>query len=400
MTDDATPILGLTLIGRQDVELAGRWAVELGRRCGLKKRKSAGWAAAVIEGAQEALRGAREGHLQFKSVAQMLVAEIYDDGAYCGSDTRHHLYLAQDLVDDLSHEILPGGGRQLRLMVQLKRPPSVQAISSLLHKHPPAAIQQALDKRRAPEKKNDDRPFAMAWRRARRAIQLRDRILAVVFHDLRHPLGLIDATAATLTLGADIKNSQQSIRKAVAQMKRLVGDLMDFSSIESGNFALQREVVDLRSIVDQSLRVARPAAEEKSLLIHAAPCEAPLKVLADESRLVQALNNLLNNAIKFTPTGGEIVISLLLQPAGRPGVMIQVTDTGPGIPPDRMPHLFDPYWQGSSTDRRGVGLGLAIVDGIARAHQGRVSVESIVGEGTTFGLHLPPSLLTEDEERG
>ena len=222
----------------------------------------------------------------------------------------------------------------------------------------------------------------------------------MVFYDLWYFLGFIDVIVVIFTLGADIKNSQQSIRKAGAQMKRLVGDLMDFSSIESGNFALQREVVDLRCIVDQSLRVARPAAEEKSLLIHAAPCEAPLKVLADESRLVQALNNLLNNAIKFTPTGGEILISLLLQPAGRPGVMIQVTDTGPGIPPDRMPHLFDPYWQGSSTDRRGVGLGLAIVDGIARAHQGRVSVESIVGEGTTFGLHLPPSLLTEDEERG
>jgi len=104
--------------------------------------------------------------------------------------------------------------------------------------------------------------------------------------------------------------------------------------------------------------------------------------------VVQALGNLIGNALKFTPPGGRVTISV---ECDADGVCISVADTGPGVPADQVPRLFDRYWQANRTDRRGVGLGLSIVKGIAEAHGGDVRVRTEEGAGTTFTLVLPPA---------
>jgi signal transduction histidine kinase len=109
-------------------------------------------------------------------------------------------------------------------------------------------------------------------------------------------------------------------------------------------------------------------------------------VLADGSRVLQVLSNLVGNAIKFTPDGGSVRIACA---ADGESARFSVTDTGPGIPPEQIPQLFGRFWQADSADRRGVGLGLSIAKGIVEAHGGRIWVESRVGAGSTFHFTLP-----------
>jgi signal transduction histidine kinase len=109
-------------------------------------------------------------------------------------------------------------------------------------------------------------------------------------------------------------------------------------------------------------------------------------VVGDRDRLAQALSNLVANAVKFTPDGGQIKISVEVR---ADGVYASVRDTGPGIPPEQIPHLFDRFWQASRSDTRGLGLGLAIVKAIVEAHGGAVHVESVMNEGSCFCLRLP-----------
>ena len=106
----------------------------------------------------------------------------------------------------------------------------------------------------------------------------------------------------------------------------------------------------------------------------------------------QALGNLLGNAIKFTPEGGRVSLEATLE-TGR--VIFRVADTGPGIAPDRLPHVFEQFWQGKKSDGRGVGLGLAIAKAIVEAHLGTIEVESVVGKGTTFSITLPTGAAVE-----
>jgi signal transduction histidine kinase len=107
----------------------------------------------------------------------------------------------------------------------------------------------------------------------------------------------------------------------------------------------------------------------------------------DPARIQQVLSNLVGNAIKFTPKGGCVTIRA--QRESEKEVRVAVSDTGPGIPPDQIPHIFGRFWQGKRTDRRGVGLGLAIVKGIVEAHEGRVWVESRLGVGSDFIFTVP-----------
>jgi signal transduction histidine kinase len=119
-----------------------------------------------------------------------------------------------------------------------------------------------------------------------------------------------------------------------------------------------------------------------------APAELPM-VLADTVRIHQVISNLVGNAIKFTPQGGRITLRGL--PAGDE-VRVAITDTGPGIAADQLPHVFGQYWQASRTDRRGIGLGLVIAKGIVEAHAGRIWVESTLGAGSSFYFTLPRHL--------
>jgi signal transduction histidine kinase len=176
------------------------------------------------------------------------------------------------------------------------------------------------------------------------------------------------------------------VQRAADRMNRLIQDLLEVKRIESGNLGLEKRPTDATSVVNEAVEILRPIATASSLRLESevSPDLPPIRV--DPSRIQQVLSNLVGNAIKFTPAGGEI--TLRATPGDHEACFV-VADTGPGIPPDALPHIFGRFWQGKATDRRGIGLGLAIAKGIVEAHGGRIWVESQVGAGSSFFFTVP-----------
>jgi signal transduction histidine kinase len=169
-------------------------------------------------------------------------------------------------------------------------------------------------------------------------------------------------------------------------MNRLIRDLLDVTRLESGPLPVHRRHLNLLDVVDDVVGMFQIVARARHLSLHRdAPPQLPM-VLGDRDRLAQALSNLVANAVKFTPDGGQVRISLEVH---ADGIHVSVRDTGPGIPPEQIPHLFDRFWQASRHDTRGLGLGLSIVKAIVEAHGGSVEVESVLNQGSAFRLRLP-----------
>jgi signal transduction histidine kinase len=169
-------------------------------------------------------------------------------------------------------------------------------------------------------------------------------------------------------------------------MERLVRDLLDVSRLEAGGLRLERSAVAVGDLLAELVDEFAEQAEAAAVTLRASPAEGLPPVNADRARLRQVLSNLLDNALRLTPAGGTVTLSAA---RSHEYVEFRVQDTGPGIPSEHLPHLFDRFWQGSREHRGSSGLGLAIVKGIVDAHGGRVFVESTVGEGTTFRLWIP-----------
>jgi signal transduction histidine kinase len=243
-------------------------------------------------------------------------------------------------------------------------------------------------------------------RKKRREAELlaraREDVLGVVAHDLRNPLHLI--TATTQLLGEPLVPHERREElvsmtgRAVEQMGRLVADLLDAVRMQAGQLTLDLESVELRTLVEQAEEMFRPLADERHVALDVRTSDGDLVVRADPVRVQQVLGNLLNNAMKFTPAGGRVTIHAR---AEKGQALLQVSDSGPGIAADRIPHLFEQFWQGKGGDRRGVGLGLAIAKGIVEAHGGRIWVDSAPGKGSTFSFTLPvePSAAPSAETR-
>jgi signal transduction histidine kinase len=235
---------------------------------------------------------------------------------------------------------------------------------------------------------------AEALHRARQAaenrVQARSEVLGVVAHDLRNPISAI-ASSTELLLEVDLPDQQRRellevCQRAAKRMNRLVGDLLDATQVQASHLSLQLSNVDVATLLHDAQASWRNAANEKSLTLEVIEPPAGLAVHADQDRVMQAIGNLIGNAVKFTEPGGRVTVSA--KPV-RDEVELRVQDTGPGIPAEGIPHLFERFWQGDSGDRRGIGLGLAIAKGIVEAHGGRINVESEVGSGTSFTFTLP-----------
>jgi signal transduction histidine kinase len=220
-------------------------------------------------------------------------------------------------------------------------------------------------------------------------VRQHDEVLAIVAHDLRNPLNRISVSASFLreSLGPDADPRPWALmQRGVKDMDRLIQDLLDVSRMEAGGLQLDRSQLPLAPLLadlrEQFGELARSRGVELSC--HADP-SVP-QVLADRRRLEQALSNLIDNALRLTPAGGAVTVEV--RPA--PGyVEFAVRDTGPGIPAEHLPHLFDRFWQGARARRGGAGLGLAIVKGIVEAHGGRLFAESRPGEGALFRFWIP-----------
>jgi PAS domain S-box-containing protein len=234
---------------------------------------------------------------------------------------------------------------------------------------------------------------ARLYAEAQQAIRARDDVLAVVSHDLGNPLSAI-RLGTTLLLRRIPEEERESggwkhlenIRASVAQMERLIRDLLEIKRIEAGYFALERERVSVQAILTEARETFEPVAAGRELRLEQRVPDDQLYVFADRERVLQVFSNLVGNAAKFTPAGGTISLEAE-QKAG--AVLFSVFDSGPGIPADHIPHVFDRFWQARRTGRQGIGLGLAIVKGIVEAHGGSVWVESEPGVGSVFRFSIP-----------
>ncbi len=221
----------------------------------------------------------------------------------------------------------------------------------------------------------------------RRAIATRDEVLGVVAHDLRAPLNRIALTVPALQRGSEeLRAAAQTVQVSSEAMARMIRDLLDVAALDAGRLAVQPAPLALGAVLSEATQQLGPVAAQASLGLVLAPVEASLAVQADRGRVLQVLENLLGNALKFTPAGGRVTVGA--EAAGG-FARVWVSDTGHGVPSEQLPRLFDRFWQASQSERRGVGLGLAIVKGIVEAHGGTIEVKSVVGEGTTFSFTLP-----------
>ncbi|MEW6251919.1 MAG: ATP-binding protein [Planctomycetota bacterium] len=229
---------------------------------------------------------------------------------------------------------------------------------------------------------------------AERAGRLKDEFLATLSHELRTPLNAVLGWAQMLRRGT---LEQEEAREAIAviernarMQKQLIEDLLDMSRIVSGKFRLDVRPVNLREVLDSAVAAVQPALDAKGVLLERTLPAVVGPVLGDPGRLQQVFWNLLANAVKFTPRGGKVCIQAAHEDAQ---VVLRVADTGAGIKPDFLPHLFERFRQadGSTTRRyRGLGLGLSIVKQLVELHGGTVSATS-PGEnkGATFCVTLP-----------
>jgi signal transduction histidine kinase len=227
---------------------------------------------------------------------------------------------------------------------------------------------------------------------AESAVRTRDELVSIVSHDLRNPLSTVQIAAGYLlealpedALRATDRKSLGMIKRAAENMSRMIQDLLDRALIEWAHRAVERTTLALASFMDEATTMLRPLADSQRQRLEATVADGLDSVCADRDRLLQILSNLVGNAVKFTPAGGTITLAA---EGVDGGVRFRVSDTGTGIAPEHIPHLFDRFWQAARNDRRGLGLGLPIVKGLVEAHGSRIDVTSAVGKGTTFSFTI------------
>ncbi len=238
------------------------------------------------------------------------------------------------------------------------------------------------------------RELELAYRKLTELDQLKGNFIANVSHELRTPLTKIKGFNALLAagdLGSLTAEQQQAVEvmgRGVSELERLVADLIQFATGARGEMALRPSVVSVGELLARVVAAHQDRAEAQGLSLECRPPEPDVAVVADAEKLQCVIDQLLDNAIKYTPGGGRVEAG-----AARAGgrVRFWVADTGPGIEAARLPELFEPFHQldGSSTRRRGgTGLGLALVKMIVAAHQSAVSVETDLGRGSRFSFDL------------
>ncbi|MGE0103779.1 MAG: sensor histidine kinase [Blastocatellales bacterium] len=227
--------------------------------------------------------------------------------------------------------------------------------------------------------------------------RMKDAFLSMVTHELRTPLTVISGVAEMLETGiyGQLTEAQsdgiRQIASQAARLRQLVNDLLDLSKIEAGMLKLRRDYHDPRTLVETVIGQYISYAAQSGVILRSTVPEGLPEVWCDHQRIEQVLVNLVSNAVKFTPNGGQVTFSA--EAADRM-VRLCVSDTGKGIPEDALPRIFNRFFQvqtSTESGTKGTGLGLAIVRHIVELHGGEVTVESRVGQGSRFCFTLPTS---------
>lgn len=260
------------------------------------------------------------------------------------------------------------------------------------------AIQHA---RMFAEAKQRATALANALTRQEELDQLKNQFIQSMSHELRTPLGIIYGHTELLeseALGAlapTQKESLQIIRRRVHMLTDLVDDLTALLAAETQEF--RREQIDPRQLIYSVLSEYHIQADEKEIALHADIADSLLDLCGDHTHLRRVFDNLFSNAFKFTPAGGTVTLHVFME---NDQVILTISDTGEGIEPEQLPRIFERFYQvkgkNNAPRRKGTGLGLALVKEIVEAHRGTISVESTVGEGTTFRIALPAYTPSED----
>lgn len=227
-----------------------------------------------------------------------------------------------------------------------------------------------------------------------RAIRSRDEFIGIVSHELKNPLAAMTITLDYLKRTIPPVPTQEKlmemierVRSSADRLRRIVGDLMDVTQIESRRFSVEKSGVDVHSLVEEVRRAFEQSAQSRDIRISTTVSPECRSVLCDRGRILQVLSNLVDNAIKFSKCGGSVEIEV---DRAEGKIKFSVKDSGKGIAPEELSHIFEKFWQADSGSRRlGAGLGLYVARGIIDSHQGKIWVESELGSGTKFIFELP-----------
>jgi signal transduction histidine kinase len=235
----------------------------------------------------------------------------------------------------------------------------------------------------------------------RLSVQARERMLAVVSHDLRNPLGVVHMQAQLLCRDGNgvhvASRSAEIILRSVERMNRLICDLLDFAKAEAGQLSVEPRVQEVTSLLNEAVDAHEGLAHAKDITLVAENRVPPrILVACDRNRIMQVLSNLIGNALKFVPEAGTIAIRAELRD-GR--VLFSVADNGRGIAAELLTSIFEPYRQAQETARLGLGLGLFIAKAIISAHGEHIWAESTEGHGATFFFSLPIATASTMERR-
>lgn len=229
----------------------------------------------------------------------------------------------------------------------------------------------------------------LAYEALEHAVRSRDEVLAVVAHDLRNPINVISIAANALLQrlpDSSARRPIERITRAAHRADRIVQDLLEISALEAGRFSIDASPVEATDMIQAAIESQYGPAAEASLVVSTEIAPDLPQIQADEERVLEVLENLIGNAVKFTAPGGSVTVGASARECD---LLIWVKDSGSGIPPEQLPHIFDRFWQAKKKERRGTGLGLAICKAIVEAHGGRIWAESALAVGTTLLFTIP-----------
>ena len=223
----------------------------------------------------------------------------------------------------------------------------------------------------------------------------RDEFLAIVSHDLRNPIGTVASCADmllkdnTYKIDAELRPWIELIKRNVDASLRLISDILDMERVAEGKLELKLETHHVDQILRETVESFALTASARNILLKMEPSSKPFQAVCDRDRVSQVLSNLIGNALKFTPAGGFIILSAS---TAKNEVQIHVRDSGPGIPDEKKLLIFNRFAQLGSKDRTGLGLGLYIAKMLVEAHDGRLWVQSKLGQGSQFSFSLPQGM--------